>query len=608
MAAYDVMGQGRASRARRRSPGEGLAWRLVRSAMLVLAALAPLLIAGYAAAADRTAAAFGPAPGPAPAIVLADPVASRLAEALSAPAAADAGVQADLKAFYAARGFRPAWTTPFGLSPAGREVARALSAADRHGLDPSAYALPEGMTANDGLTADAQVLAELVAARTLRAYAHDVRAGLLPELRNDEDSQLPRKSLDIPALMAGVAEDPQAGLAALPPRTPAYRNLLQALVLARAVPAAEPPMVDAGPSLRPGDIDVRVPALRERLIWLGDHAALDPMAKGAIQVAYAEQAAQRPDALPSDSGGLTREEAMGLLTYDEALAESVRRFQARHGLGVDGIVGARTLSALNTSREARIAQVVANLERERWQPEEQHPREIVVNVPAFHMTAYEGGVPALGMDVIVGREERQTPLFHDRIRYLEFHPTWTVPTSIAVKDIAPAMARDPLYIEKKGITVYDGWSRDAAIVDPQSIDWSRMRLGNFRYRLEQAPGPANSLGSVKFMFPNRFAVYLHDTPSKNLFWKPKRAFSSGCVRVAKPRELAYWLLGDRLTPDEIDTLFAEKQTRTVGLSRAVPVSLVYRTAWVAEDGQLAFRDDLYGRDARLIDALARRFN
>ncbi|MCP1335947.1 L,D-transpeptidase family protein [Futiania mangrovi] len=600
MSASDVMGQERSPRV---AAGESIAWRFVRSALLVLVALAPLLIAGYAAAAETPPSTSGEAQAGE-----SDPVAARLAGELTrAGAGAERAVLSDLRAFYAARQFRPAWTTPYGLSPAGLAIARTLAAADRQGLAPSAYALPEDIASDSGMGADRQMLAELVVARALMAYARDVRTGVVPEHRNDEDAQIAPKTIDLPALMARVADAPARGLADLPPQTPAYRNLVHALALVRALPQQEPPAVPEGPSLHPGDVDARIPAIRERLIWLGDHAADMPLAGPRLQVAYAEQAAPAADA-PQPDAAMREREAAALLSYDPALEESVRRFQSRHGLGVDGVVGPRTVAALNVGRDARIAQVVANLERERWQPEDQHPRQILVNVPAYHLAAFENGAAVLEMDVIVGREERATPLFHDRIRYLEFHPTWTVPTSIAVKDIAPAMVRDPLYIAKKGITVYDGWAPDAPVVDPQAIDWSRVRLGNFRYRLEQAPGPANSLGSVKFMFPNRFAVYLHDTPTKNLFWKPKRTFSSGCVRVAKPRELAYWLLGDRLAPEEIDTLFAEDMTRTVGLTRAVPVSLVYRTAWVAGDGQLAFREDIYSRDARLIDALARRFD
>jgi murein L,D-transpeptidase YcbB/YkuD len=290
--------------------------------------------------------------------------------------------------------------------------------------------------------------------------------------------------------------------------------------------------------------------------------------------------------------------------FDADLEDAVRRFQARHGLQVDGVVGPRTRAALNVSAAQRVDQLVANLERRRWLGEAPGRRQVRVNAAAFTLDAIEDDTVALHMRVVVGRPYRPTPEFSDRIRYLVLNPYWEVPPRLAVQDKLPAIKRDPGYLAAEHLRVLTGWGADARELDPAQIDWQRLRR-HMPYRLRQDPGPWNALGRIKFMFPNAYDVYLHDTPSRGLFAHAERSFSSGCIRVEQALALADWLLQDnpQWTPAALRAAIDSGRTRTVNLRAPVPVYLLYWTAWVDRDGRAHFRRDLYQRDAALAGAL-----
>jgi murein L,D-transpeptidase YcbB/YkuD len=209
------------------------------------------------------------------------------------------------------------------------------------------------------------------------------------------------------------------------------------------------------------------------------------------------------------------------------------------------------------------------------------------------------------MKVVVGRPYRRTPVFSDEISYLELNPTWTVPPTILREDILPKLRADPGYLAANNMTLYYGWNSEAKPIDPASVDWSQVAPRNIPYRIVQAPGPQNALGRIKFMFPNKYQVYLHDTPSRELFARTTRAFSSGCIRVEKPVELANFLLspGSGWDAGRIQEAVESAQTARVSLERPVPVHLTYATVWIGEGGSIHFRDDVYGRDLALADAL-----
>lgn len=319
-----------------------------------------------------------------------------------------------------------------------------------------------------------------------------------------------------------------------------------------------------GPTLRPGQIDVRVPALRQLLSLTSDLMQTD-------------------DEPPN--------------VYGPALAEAVRSFQRRHGLKPDAAIGRNTLAALTVPPSERARMLSLNLERLRALRSRLAPDGIVVNIPAFALTVFKGGEPDWNTRVIVGKPSWRTPTFDSAITRVELNPYWNVPPSIARRELAPQIARDLGYLAQHDMKVLSG-SYTGPAVDPASVDWRRFSASS--YRLRQDPGPDNPLGQVKFLIPNPFDVYLHDTPGKRSFELDMRALSHGCIRVQNAMELAARLL--TVEPGwNVDRLVAEAATgrnMQIPLARPVPVAVVYVTAWVDPNGTVQFRPDLYRKDAR----------
>jgi murein L,D-transpeptidase YcbB/YkuD len=322
------------------------------------------------------------------------------------------------------------------------------------------------------------------------------------------------------------------------------------------------PSLGEGPALKPGMVDPGVPVLRARLAATGD--------------------------LPPGSIGDGE-------SFGTALELAVRRFQERHGLVVDGVVGPVTRAALNVPAPARAATLARNLARLARRPPWPRERFVLVQVPAFAVAAVEDGRPVLVMRAIVGRTTRQTPELRSRIGEIELNPFWTVPPRIARLDIVPKQRRDAGYLAARGIRVFAGWERGAPEVDPDSIDWTAPPPA---VKLRQDPGPENALGRVKFLFPNSHHVFLHDTPKRALFERLPRTFSSGCVRIERPFAFAEWLLRDdpAWPPRRIAQVVDSGETKRVRLRAPVPIVLAYFTAWVDGDGRVNFRDDVYERD------------
>jgi murein L,D-transpeptidase YcbB/YkuD len=291
------------------------------------------------------------------------------------------------------------------------------------------------------------------------------------------------------------------------------------------------------------------------------------------------------------------------IAFDAELEAAVKRFQERHGLTPDGAVGPGTRAALNVPVSARIDQIRVNLERARWVLHEIQGEFVLVNVAGFDVAYFRNDEPIWTSKVIVGRPYRETPIFKSLITYVVLNPTWTIPPGILVKDKLPVIKRDPGYLARNNIRVIDSAGRE---VNPRSVDWSRYSGSRLPpYQLRQDPGDDNALGLVKIMFPNPYLVYLHDTPSKSLFEKDERTFSSGCIRVEKAFELAELVLNDpvRWNRAAIDAAVATRKTQTVNLAKPVPVLILYWTAQPRPDGQVIFRSDVYGRDPATLAAL-----
>ena len=268
-------------------------------------------------------------------------------------------------------------------------------------------------------------------------------------------------------------------------------------------------------------------------------------------------------------------------------------------------MSAATRAELNVSVERRVEQLELNLERWRWLPQDLGRRHIIVNIAAFELEVVEDEAVVLAMRVVVGRPYHNTPVFSDTMRYIVLNPYWEVPRKIAVQEILPRIKRDPSYLAREKLRVFKGWGLEAREVDPATVNWSAITPANFPFRLRQDPGPLNALGRVKFVFPNKFNVYLHDTPSRQLFEKTQRDFSHGCIRIQKPIDLAVYLLRQdpRWNRDALLRALDKAVDRSVPLPEPIPIHLLYWTAWADGDGTIQFRPDIYGWDAPLLGAM-----
>jgi murein L,D-transpeptidase YcbB/YkuD len=294
--------------------------------------------------------------------------------------------------------------------------------------------------------------------------------------------------------------------------------------------------------------------------------------------------------------------------YGTCLQKAVKRFQKRHNTLADGVVGRGTQQLLNISVDSKINKVLLNLDRIKWLPRNVNPRHIVVNIPEYMLHYYEYGKEEKRLRVIVGDTEHPTPVFSDTLTYFTLNPYWKLPPGIIKKEVVPAMVKNPNYIKQHGLEVHETWEENSSVVPLNGIDWA-MYLNNstkFPYRLMQPPGPKNALGQIKFKFPNKFSVYLHDTPTKHLFKKKKRAFSHGCVRLSQPFSLLKSLAKDEptITSEKVNNIIISKKKTEVDITKDIPIHLTYLTTWVNANNQLIFGDDIYQYDKYQI----RRYN
>jgi murein L,D-transpeptidase YcbB/YkuD len=331
--------------------------------------------------------------------------------------------------------------------------------------------------------------------------------------------------------------------------------------------------VPDGPKLAKGSTGERVIALRNRLMATGDWSS----AKESF----------------SD-------------LFDEALQQGVHKFQQHHGLEGDGIVGPSTLAALNVSVKDRIEQIKVNRERWRWLTRDLEKEFILVNIANFELYMVKNESPIARMRVVVGRRYRPTPVFASIMTHLVINPSWNVPRSIAVREMLPLLQKDPTYLEKENLKVFEGWRPEEKELDPGAIDWAAITPADFKFHFRQTPGPRNALGQLKFVFPNQFDVYMHDTPARDLFKKPSREFSHGCIRIERPLDLAEHVLrGDSAwTRDKLTAAIESSKERTVALPRPLPVYILYATAWVDRNGDLQLRRDTYKLDELVAKAIS----
>ena len=476
-----------------------------------------------------------------------------------------------LEAYYRTSNGNLLW---LGTKRASALVARLLTA-DKDGLDPKDYPgkqLAEVNEESPTLDKRKLAIAELYFSAAFLHYTSDLRVGRFLPSQVDPDFFLQRPAIDELAALKSVAQAASLDqfFAAWQPRHPLYAALRTALAHYRALAAKSGwGSVPLGVSLHAGASDPRVPAIRARL------------------------------AVTDGAGAATGDPTL----YDAALVTAVKHFQERKGLAVDGVIGNSTIVAMNVPVADRINSIIATMERVRWIPEDLGQKFIIVNIAAFELRRFENSIEKERMRVVVGKPYHRTPVFSDRIRYVEFNPYWSVPPSIAVKEELPKLRSNPEAVASQGFEAVQG----DRVISLVTIDWSQYGPGHFPFQLRQKPGANNALGRVKLMFPNPHNVYLHDSPARSLFGRAERAFSHGCIRVARPLELAQEVLTAGgvagWTSARIDNVIASAKTTVVNLHEPMPVHITYLTAWV-DSGVVNFRSDIYGHDKKLLAALA----
>ena len=471
--------------------------------------------------------------------------------------------------FYQRDDWRPAWTRQETVS----ELAAAIEQAGREGMSGRDYHQDQVRDLLDGgLSLDA-ASRDLLLTDSLVRLTYHYALGKVDPSEYSPSWNFERKLPDIdPVTWIGqvIAHGGiGAGLDKLKPANPMYKHLVLALARYRQIAADGGwDSIAEGPTLREGDSGSRVAQLRRRLQAEGDDEA---------------STATNPQ------------------LFDAGLQQAVARFQRRYRLDADGIVGKQTLAAMNVPIARRVGQIRVNLERARML-RDIPATAVVVDIAGYEVSLFRDGQRLFQGRAVVGKPFRSTPVFSDVITYIEFNPTWTVPPTILKSDVLPAVKADAGYLNRKRMQVL---TRDGVEVNPATVDWRLYPRQGFPYLIRQRPGPDNSLGRIKIMFPNEHMFYLHDTPSRELFNRSERTFSSGCIRVENVEQLAGLLLDDpdKWSPAAVNAMIEAGQTRRVSLRQPMPVYLVYWTVQAFENGEVHFKRDPYNRDARLLEVL-----
>lgn len=492
------------------------------------------------------------------------------------------GLEADTIRFYREREFRPAWIDEGGVLPVAQDLVAFLGEISREGLEPAEYHLECILTGLElarvfqayEAGSDAGGLARLDVLLTnsfLRLATHLSVGRFNPMKVYASEWQAPKHAPDPVVVLndALAAGEVRQALHPLRPADEGYDKLAYAMARYRQLAAGGGwPSLPAGADVAPGQEDPRLPLLRRILVTLGD----------------------------LDVNQVSRE-----VFLEEGTAAALRRFQQRHGLPATGVLNQETVQEINVPARQRADQIELNLERRRWTPREPGSLHILVDVTDYSLVVKDGGQEAMRMAVVVGTAFRRTPVFSSMLTHIEFAPYWTVPPTIFKEDKWPLIQADVNFLARHNYEIVTRSVKGRRVIDPATIDWSKVTVNNFPGLLRQKPGPWNPLGRVKFLFENSYAVYLHDTPSKELFLQDQRSFSSGCIRLERAEDLAVYLLTSQAgwSREKIVEAMGGEAPRTVWLRRPVPVHILYRTAWVDDAGRLQFRRDIYQRDAVL---------
>lgn len=492
-----------------------------------------------------------------------------------------------LLTFYSERAFEPAWSSGQQPTCEAMELRQLIRLAGIDGLLPEDYHLAAvNMLMNRFfetglLSAGELALLDVLLSDAFVSFAHHLHHGKIhPEhlngiwnIQTKRDEPRVLEKLNRALATKKVREE----LHSLRPKFPVYDRMRASMKkyaeLAKRYPDQNQPLSTNDKPLEIGERNPIVPFIRERLILWQD--------LNVYSIA------------PDDED-----------LYDRTLAMGVVSFQQRNGLQADGAIGRATLEALNHNSETLMEKLAVNMERLRWLPDTTLQEFILVNIAGYSMDFISKQDTLLHSNAIVGKSYRKTPVFNAAMSYLVFSPTWTIPPTILKNDVLPSVRKNSAYLAEKNMRVLD---HSGNTIDPHTINWEKISGPDFPYLIRQEPGPSNPLGSVKFMFPNEYDVYIHDTPSKELFYREDRALSSGCIRIQKPYELAQLLLNDQplWTDERIRSAMQQNQEQLVQLNRKIPVIILYLTCWTDSNRRENIRNDIYSRDAELLKRMRR---
>lgn len=500
----------------------------------------------------------------------------------------DAADRAGIASLYEDRGYKSIWMVDGALKPEAQELITEINRADKIGLDPSDYTPPVADIGAGLLLPDADVFeAELQMSLAAVRYVRHLASGRLVPLSVSQSLDITPERPDPKAVLAdlSIADDPLAKANDYHPKHPAYRALLKELAALDGRVVEKQILIDAGKMLRPGKRDPRIPQLRARLKV--DLPKADPV---QTDIASADTPAGTPAEI---------DETM----YDEILVAAVKDFQKDNRLTQDGIVGPSTLRALNgDSNIDRKSQLIVNLERWRWAPKDLGQFHVIANIPEYRVYVKKDGEVTHTTRVVVGKTKHKTVAFSDEMEHFVVNPSWGVPQSIIKNEMLPSARSNPGYFSRKGYQVFARIRGRTRQVDPNRVNWRRVSASQISVR--QPPGAKNALGRIKFLFPNKHAIYMHDTPSKSLFKRDARAFSHGCVRIHNPMEFADALLVQQKdwNAARIKKLVGGREA-TINLDEHIPVHLVYFTSILKEDGTIGYVSDIYGHDSKMAKIL-----
>jgi murein L,D-transpeptidase YcbB/YkuD len=507
---------------------------------------------------------------------------AKMDDPLRPSSSTNAALHAKLKKFYYINGYQLAWSEPALID----SFARALQAAPDMGLDTKEYdwskisELQSVRTDPDRNRQDKQKLAKLDVMLTSMYldFATDIAMGRVDPTELDTTWYLKEPECCFAEHLRKAIKNKTiySSLMSLAPEDDQYKRLKWALEKYRELARKDEwTATYLDQTLARGERHVAIPRIRQRLALSEDlhlHETIrDPM------------------------------------LYDGLLEGGVKSFQKRNGLKPDGVLGPSTMSAMNVPIESRILQIELNMERLRWLPKMPPDKFIQVNIPEYSLRLFDDRKLVEKMKVIVGEAyESRTPVFKDRMEYIVFSPTWTVPLDIVREEIIPNVKNNPDYLQQNNYVIYNSWQANAMPLPVDRLNWQMIDPKEFHYKVVQKSGGFNSLGRVKFIFPNDMSIYLHDTPSDYLFNRKERDLSHGCIRIEKPVRLVESILHDQnWDREKIIEFMYKDEPITVNLLKPIPVHIVYMTAWVDQENQINFRQDIYGHDKKQIKAIER---